>query len=97
MTLELCERVTKAMPELNERFAITVSSPGTDRPLSKPDHYRRFLGRRACVKTRPRIEGRHSFTGELVGATENEVTIAADAGVVSIPYADITRSHLVEG
>lgn len=96
VTLELCERVTKAMPELNERYAITVSSPGTERPLTKPDHFRRFLGRRARVRTRDDHAGRRSFTGELVGATDNEVTIAADAGLVAIPYADITRSNLVE-
>ena len=34
--------------------------------------------------------------GELVGATEAEVTIAADAGVIAIPYADIRKSNLVE-
>lgn len=97
VTHELCERVTRALPDLNERYAITVSSPGTERPLTKPAHFRRFLGRRARVRTRDEHEGRRSFTGELVGATDNEVTIAADAGLVAIPYADITRSNLVEG
>ena len=38
---------------------------------------------------------RKTFTGELVGASDNEVTVAADTGVVSIPYADIHRSNLV--
>ena len=37
-----------------------------------------------------------SFTGELVGASDDTVTIAADNGVIAIPYADITRSNLVE-
>jgi ribosome maturation factor RimP len=96
VTLELCERVTHALPELLERYGLTVSSPGIERPLSKPDHFRRFIGRRARVRTREARDGHKSFTGELVGATEAEVTIAADSGVVTIPYDAISRSNLVE-
>jgi ribosome maturation factor RimP len=96
VTLELCERVTHLLPDVNERFALEVSSPGSDRPLSKPDHFRRFLGRRARVRTREARDGHKSFTGELVGASDREVTIAATTGVVAIPYDDITRSNLVE-
>ena len=43
-----------------------------------------------------RAEEALALTGELVGASEAEVTVAADDGVVSIPYADINRSNLVE-
>src|SRR3954453_10122704 len=75
VTLELCERVTHALPELLEEYGLTVSSPGTERPLSKPDHYRRFIGRRARVRTREDHDGHKSFTGELVGATDTEVTV----------------------
>jgi ribosome maturation factor RimP len=96
VTLALCERVTRELGDLRERFALEVSSPGTDRPLTKPAHFRRFLGRRARVRTRDAREGHRSFTGELVGATDSEVTIAADSGVIAIPYDDIHRSNLVE-
>jgi ribosome maturation factor RimP len=96
VTLALCERVTRLLPEVREDHALEVSSPGIERPLTKPAHFRRFLGRRARVRTRDDHEGHKSFTGELVGASEAEVTIAAPAGVVAIPYDDITRSNLVE-
>ena len=96
VTLEVCERVTRALPEIREAYALEVSSPGTERPLTKPDHFRRFLGRRARVRTRGEHDGRTSFTGELVGASDTDVTLAADTGVVQIPYADINRSTLVE-
>jgi ribosome maturation factor RimP len=96
VTLELCERVTHALPEVLEDYGLTVSSPGTERPLSKPDHFRRFIGKRARVRTREAHDGHKSFTGELVGASESEVTIAADTGVVAIPYDAISRSNLVE-
>jgi ribosome maturation factor RimP len=96
VTLDLCERVTHLLPEVREQYALEVSSPGRKRPLTKPDHFRRFLGRRASVRLRDARDGHVSFTGELVGATDAEVTIAADDGVIAIPYADIRRSNLVE-
>ena len=112
VTLELCERVSTVLNELRERYSLEVSSPGTERPLTKPAHFRRFVGRRARVRTRhPRPAatptGRpelassagapvNSFTGELVGASEEEVMLAADGGIVAIPYAEIRRSNLVE-
>ena len=96
VSLDLCERVTHLLPEVREHYALEVSSPGRKRPLTKPDHFRRFLGRRARVRTREARDGHTSFTGELVGASDAEVTIAAPTGVVAIPYRDITRSNLVE-
>jgi ribosome maturation factor RimP len=96
VTLALCERVTHELAEIRERYAVEVSSPGLDRPLTKPAHFRRFLGRRARVRTRDERDGHKSFTGELVGASDDEVTIAATTGVIAIPYADIHRSNLVE-
>src|SRR5256885_12900846 len=100
VTLDLCERVTVQLGDLRERYSLEVSSPGSERPLTKPAHFRRFVGRRARVRVRhPRpVERGHeearavrSFTGELVGASEEEVTLAADGGVIAIPYSEIRR------
>jgi ribosome maturation factor RimP len=116
VTLELCERVTLQLNDLRERYSLEVSSPGSERPLTKPAHFHRFVGRRARVRTRhprptqpsglgasseselPQDQSRasKSFTGELVGASEQEVTLAADGGVIAIPYSEIRRSNLVE-
>jgi ribosome maturation factor RimP len=105
VTLEICERVTVLLNDLRERYSLEVSSPGSERPLTKPAHFRRFVGRRARVRTRhPRTlmtasaerEAVQSFTGELVGASEEEVTLAADGGVIAIPYSEIRRSNLIE-
>ena len=95
VSLELCERVTSHLAAVREQYALEVSSPGTERPLSKPEHFRRYVGSRARVRTRGDHDGRTSFTGELLGASEDEVTVAADTGVVSIAYADIHRSNLL--
>jgi len=109
VTLGLCERVSMLLGDLRERHSLEVSSPGSERPLTKPAHFRRFVGRRARVRTRnprpaacagePRSHGaplRRSFTGELVAASDEEVTLAADSGVIAIPYSEIRRSNLLE-
>ena len=95
VTLAVCERVTAALGDVRERYALEVSSPGSQRPLTKPTHFRRFLGRKARVRTRDQVGGHTSFTGELVGATDAEVTLAAEVGLISIAYTDIHRSNLV--
>ena len=97
VTLATCERVTGHLRDLLMETGLEVSSPGPERPLTKPEHYRRYIGRRARVRTREDHGGRRSFTGELVGASDDEVTVAADTGVVSIPYSEINRSNLLEG
>lgn len=120
VTLGLCERVSAELAPWRERYALEISSPGSERPLTKPDHFRRYIGRRARVRLaggrrqRSRSRGgtgrdhardaqpapeptrRASYTGELVGASEREITLAADGGIVTIPYAEIRRSNLVE-
>jgi len=97
VSLATCERVTGHLRDLLLDFALEVSSPGPQRPLTKPDHFRRFIGHRVRLRLREPREGHRSFTGELVGASDEEVTVAAEEGVVSIPYTEINRSNLLEG
>jgi ribosome maturation factor RimP len=95
--LELCERVTGHLRDLLQDYGLEVSSPGPDRPLAKPDHFRRYLGHRVRVRTRTPIDGAKSFSGELVEAADDAVSVAAEAGIVRIPFADIHKSNLLEG
>jgi ribosome maturation factor RimP len=92
---DLCARVTGHLRDLLREYTIEVSSPGPSRPLTKPHHYRRFLGRRVRVRTREAIEGRSEFKGELVGADDSGVAVSGDWGQVTIPHERIRRSNLV--
>jgi ribosome maturation factor RimP len=106
VTLGLCERVSGQLGDYRDLYSLEVSSPGADRPLTKPDHFRRFLSRNVRVRlretSRPHVaggtaKGRQSVTGELVSASEMEITIVAADGVISIPYDHILRCNLVPG
>ena len=93
--LGLCETVTNHLRDLLESWSLEVSSPGANRPLTKPAHFRRFMGRRIRVRTRETIEGQRSFTGTLTAADERSIRLEADGGEVEIPLERIRRSNLV--
>lgn len=101
VTLATCERVSLALTELRERYALEVSSPGSERPLSRPEHFQRFAGRRARVRTSAPLaagdgEARSTFSGEIVAADGERVTIATAAGLAAIEYGQIRRANLIE-
>jgi ribosome maturation factor RimP len=94
--LALCESVTNQLRDLTENYSLEVSSPGENRPLTKPEHFRRFLGRKVRVKTRDAIEGQRNFKGTLADADDETVTVAATGGtLVRIPFDGVERSNLV--
>jgi ribosome maturation factor RimP len=93
--LGLCERVTERLRDLTERFTLEVSSPGSDRPLTKPEHFRRFQGRRVRVRTEEAIDGQRNFTGTITDAGEAAVSLQGERGVIEIPFSGIRRSNLV--
>jgi len=95
VTLELCERITSALADLREDYSVEVSSPGPSRPLVKPDHFRRFEGRSARVRTSEPIAGQRNFTGTILDVTDTGVTLGLDDRVQEIQYEQIERSNLV--
>jgi len=89
--LALCERVTRVLSDYLREYGVDVSSPGPERPLRKPEHFQRALGRHVKLKT----EGR-KLRGEITRADDDTVTVAADGGEVDIPYDAIVRGNLIE-
>jgi ribosome maturation factor RimP len=88
----LCERVTNVLRDYLREYSVDVSSPGSERPLRKPSHFRNVVGRRVAVRT----EGRSKLRGEVVAADERSVTVKTDAESVDIPYDSIVRGNLIE-
>lgn len=93
--LGLCERVTSELTELLSDHSLEVSSPGIDRPLTRPEHFQRYVGHRVRVRTSEKLDGRKSFTGILRAADGSNVDLDLEGDRVTIPHATIHRSNLV--
>ena len=93
--LGLCERVNHQLRDFSADWALEVSSPGLDRPLTKPAHYEQFVGSRVRVRTGEPLDGRKSFTGTLVAAGPEAISVEDDAGVYEIPLSAVHRSNVV--
>ena len=91
----LCERVSRALNTLRTQYALEVSSPGIDRPLVRPEHFRRVVGSRVAVRTNEPIGDRSSFKGDLKVAGNDGIELDQDGETVQISYAAIKRANLM--
>jgi len=73
-------------------YTLEVSSPGVDRPLRKPEHFARYIGKRVEVRALEMIEGRKKFSGILRGSTSEGITVSQDDREVFIPFRLIARA-----
>ena len=89
--LALCERVTRVLSDYLREYGVDVSSPGPERPLRKPEHFRRALGRQVKLKT----DG-GKLRGEVKRADAERVIVAAEGEEFDIPYDRIVRGNLIE-
>src|SRR5438067_2377 len=92
----LCERVTNVLRDYLREYSVDVSSAGIERPLRRPEHFRRALGHDVALKTSPEIAGRKRFRGELKGAGERDVTVEVSGDDIQIPYEAIVRANLID-
>ncbi len=88
----LCERVTNVLRDYLREYSVDVSSPGLERPLRKPAHFRNVVGRWVALRT----QERNRLRGEVVAAGERAVTVKTEAESVDIPYDSIVRGNLIE-
>ena len=101
VTLDECAIISSQLGDIldakmdrDEPYNLEVSSPGLDRPLTKPKHFIYFEGRQAVIKTNRPVEGKRHFEGELAGFSEGVVKLLVDKEAVSIPYEAIAKAHL---
>jgi len=83
----LCARVTDLLRDYLREYAVDVSSPGTQRPLRKPEHFAGAVGRRIKLRTPER-----RLSGALVSANDDSITVDE----TDIPYEDIVRANLID-
>ena len=88
----LCERVTDVLRDYLRDYSVDVSSPGFERPLRKPAHFRQVVGRRVTLRT----PERKRLRGEVVSAGERAVMVRTDKEDIEIPYEQIVRGNLID-
>ena len=93
----LCERVTEMLDVQRRAYGIEVSSPGLERPLRKPAHFERVVGRKVALRTANDIHGRKRFRGQVVAAGDSSVQVTVGTEQqVDIPYESIVRGNLID-
>ncbi len=92
----LCRRVTDLLRGYLDRYTVDVSSPGLERPLRKPAHFRNAVGRRVALRTSRPIAGRTRIKGEVVAADDSRVRLLAGEGELDIPYDALVRGNLID-
>lgn len=98
---EFCSRVaTVVVPALEAEGydgAIEVSSPGIERPLTKPEHFRRFVGQEARVRVGEPLDGRRNFTGVIERTGEDAFILKLSEGAeMELPFGSVARANLKE-
>lgn len=74
-------------------YTLEVSSPGINRPLKRPEHFARFIGKKVRVRTREMINGRRSFLGPLLEVLPDKIAVNQDGARWEIPFSSIEKSN----
>ena len=81
-------------PSLRERVGLEISSPGIERPLVRPGHFGRFLGRLCKLQARAPVDGQKRFKGWIAAVSEACVTLEEDGHLKQIPFDNIQKARL---
>lgn len=102
VTLDDCSTVSNQLGDLldiedliSNRYVLEVSSPGAERPLKRPEDYKRFVGRLVRIRTKEPVGGERQFVGRLVAFDGDKATIEVESeGAVTLELGDIERARL---
>ena len=103
MTVDDCAEISRSISAILDvedpitgAYTLEVSSPGIDRPLTRPQDFERFAGFDAKVETVQPVEGRKRFRGQVMGLNEEgQVRLVVETGEIAIPPANIKAAKLV--
>ena len=102
MTVDDCADISRSVSALLDvadpiagAYTLEVSSPGIDRPLTRPEDYDRFAGFEARIDLSAPLDGRKRYRGRLLGRAGDCVRLAGEGGEARLPLAGIARAKLV--
>jgi ribosome maturation factor RimP len=74
-------------------YNLEVSSPGINRRLRRPDHFRRYLGKKVRVRTAAPLDGRRAFVGVLDAVDADGIVLGTAEGNHTIRFAEIAQAN----
>jgi ribosome maturation factor RimP len=80
---------------IRDKYSLEVSSPGLERPLMRPEHYERFAGHEAKLKTSVPVDGQRNFKGIIRGFVDGSIILEEDGKQKTIPFEDVVKGHLI--
>lgn len=102
MSFDDCAEISRTVSALLDvedpiagAYDLEVSSPGIDRPLTKPQDFTRFAGYEAKCETMVPIDGRKRFKGAIVGIEGEVITFKMPEGEAKVPFSNIRTAKLV--
>ncbi|MBR1825643.1 MAG: ribosome maturation factor RimP [Alphaproteobacteria bacterium] len=102
ITVDDCATVSSALSDMldekdpiENRYALEVSSPGLDRPLTKIKHFERWKGYEIKLETEDKVENRKRFKGKITSVDNDNIVLTADETTYTIPFALISKAKLV--
>ncbi|MDD4555944.1 MAG: ribosome maturation factor RimP [Alphaproteobacteria bacterium] len=95
-----CVKVSKAIEEpldlnIDIEYVLEVSSPGVDRPLTKIEHFEKFVGFEAKIDTLTAVEERKRFKGKLLSVKGDKIEIETDGNNYTVSFDNVLKSKLV--
>lgn len=103
VTVDDCAEVSRRLSDvldekdpIESQYSLEVSSPGIDRPLTKPEHFARFSGYEAKIETSTVIEGRKRFKGRISGIDDkNNIAFEMDGTEYVIPFDEVAKAKIL--
>lgn len=103
IVVEDCATVSRAVSEILDekdpidgQYSLEVSSPGLDRPLTKPEHFKRFCGYEVKIDTSTEINGRKRLKGKMTAVDDNnDIHLSVGEEEFVIPYEAVNKAKLV--
>ncbi|WP_119303033.1 ribosome maturation factor RimP [Dongia deserti] len=102
MSVDDCAEISRAISAVLDvedpiagPYSLEVSSPGIDRPLTRPKDYERFLGHEAKIETNAPLDGRKRFKGPIKSVSGDAVELTVDEADVRIPFTAVHKAKLV--
>ena len=80
---------------ITEAYALEVSSPGIDRPLTRLKHFEEYEGYDAKLETSEMVGGRKRFKGVLAGVEDDEVLINVEEGTIGLKFDWLAEAKLI--